>query len=145
MAKFILRSPKSDKEFEQYFYFRWQQLREPLKLPRGSEQDDLEDQAFHCMAIMPNQKIIGVGRINHELNNAMRIRYMAVDQTVQSKGVGSAILQKLIEYAKQKHAKTCWLNAREKACTFYLKQGFEIQDKIESDLNIPHFRMEKKI
>ena len=95
------------------------------------------------MAITPDQKIIGVGRINPDLPHTMRIRYMAVDQCAQGKGTGSAILQKLIEYAKQKNTKLCWLSARESACEFYKKQGFTIKSEIESELDILHFRMEK--
>ena len=143
MTEFILRSPQSPEEFDKYFHFRWQHLRQPLNLPLGSEQDEDEQKSFHCMAIMPDKKIIGVGRINADSSDSMRIRYMAVDQSVQGTGVGSAILRKLIEHAKEQHTKRCWLKAREQACDFYLKQGFAIQGGIESQLPVPHFLMEK--
>ena len=112
MSDYELRSPKSAEEFDKYFYFRWQQLRQPLNLPLGSERDEHEQNSFHCMAVTPDLKIIGVGRVNSESCDVMRIRYMAVDQSVQGKGIGKAILQRLLEYAKEQHARRCWLKAR---------------------------------
>ena len=80
--------------------------------------------------------------MNFESSDLMRIRYMAVDQYVQGKGIGKAILQRLLEFAKKQHAKRCWLRAREPACDFYRMQGFTNQGVITSELDIPHFRME---
>ena len=47
----VYRPPKSEKEFEEYFTFRWKLLRKPLGLERGSEQDELEKSAFHFASL----------------------------------------------------------------------------------------------
>ena len=145
MQKYFLSVPQTPEEFSVYYGFRWQQLREPLNLPLGSEQDDGEDTAYHCMAMTPRQKVVGVGRINQEGRNIMRIRYMAVDECMRGMGLGSAIITRLLNYAVQHNAELCWLNARDKACSFYQKHGFEIVEETETGLNIPHFRMEKRL
>lgn len=143
MQKYLLQQPRTTAEFKSYYHFRWQQLRQPLGMPPGSEQDKNEADAFHCMAVYPDQTIIGVGRINRESSSIMRIRYMAIDKNVQGMGVGSAILNRLLEYAKSQNAQLCWLNARQEACEFYQKHGFEVTEEADTDLQIPHFRMEK--
>ena len=145
MQKCLLLSPRTPEEFKSYYNFRWQQLRQPLNLPPGSEQDDYEADAYHCMAMSPDHKILGVGRINLHAPRVMRIRYMAIDKNVQGRGVGSAILNRLLDYAKTQDAELCWLNARQQACGFYQQHKFAIVGKAETDLQIPHFRMEKYI
>ena len=144
MQNYYICEPVAPEELKAYYSFRWQCLRQPLNMPPGSEQDDNEDGAYHCMAIAGGQNVFGVGRIHQESPGIMQIRYMAVGESMQGEGVGSAILAKLITHAKQQHAKSCWLNAREEACGFYQKHGFEIVGAVETGLNIPHYRMEKR-
>ena len=138
----IYRSPKSKKEFEDYFDFRWQTLRKPLNLLRGSEQDELEDTSFH-IAAYEEQTLVGIGRLHTEINNMGRIRYMAVDPKYRGKGVGSSILRELEDIAQTNNLQACWLNAREDAIPFYLKNGYEIKGEANSELTIEHKRMEK--
>lgn len=140
----VYRSPGSEKEFEDYFNFRWKLLRKPLGLKRGSEQDELEDSAFQ-LAAFNNKKIIAVGRLLIEENNTARIRYMAVDSAFRKQGVGSHLLNELESFAKTKNIKHCWLYSRETATTFYTKNNYKVKGKAESELEIPHMRMEKEI
>lgn len=138
----IYRSPESEKEFEEYFSFRWQLLRKPLGLKRGSEQDALEKTSLH-IAAFHNEKIIAVGRLQIENNDTARIRYMAVDDAIRKQGVGSRLLEELEHLAKTKNVKKFWLYARETAVMFYLKNNYEINGVAASDLEIPHQRMQK--
>lgn len=145
LCKVLLKSPCSESEFAQYYEFRWQQLRKPLNLPRGSEQDEQELNSFHCSAFISEQTIIGVGRLSPEVNNQMRLRYMAVDEKYRHQGVGSLIVNNLLEYAVSNSIKLCWLNAREEALKFYQKNGFEVTERVQTNLPIPHYRMEIKL
>lgn len=140
---FKLCAPVSEEEFTRYFQFRWQQLRQPLQLPLGSEQDALDPQAYHCMAVTTDRTIIGVGRIHLDTPITAQVRFMAVHASYQRRQVGSLILEELLLYAKSVGAKTCWLNARASARDFYQAQGFSVVGEIDSLLGIPHFRMEK--
>jgi len=137
-----LTSPSTAAEFERYYQFRWQQLRKPLNLPKGSEQDEYESISFHCIAVDSSQEIIAVGRITPESDNQMRIRYMAVADQYQHQGLGSMILRALLRYAQQQNISMCWLNARVEAVSFYEKNGFSVVGCSETDLAIPHKRME---
>jgi len=138
----IYRSPNSEKEFTEYFSFRWELLRKPLRLERGSEKDQLEDSAFH-IAAFNNKEIIGVGRFQIEKDTTARIRYMAVDHKFRKQGIGSNVLSALEEQAIENKIQTCWLLAREEALQFYLKNNYEVKGEAASDLEIPHQRMQK--
>ena len=139
---YSILTPQSDEEFGRYYYFRWLQLRKPLGMPVGSEKDQLELSAYHCMAVNVEESVIGIGRIHVHSEHEMQIRYMAVDKAYQRNGVGSGIIQNLLSHAHKRQVSRCWLNARLEACPFYECVGFENKGAIESDLNIPHFRME---
>ena len=38
-------SPKNKKDFDKYYYFRWEYLRKPLDQKLGTEQDDIENKS----------------------------------------------------------------------------------------------------
>tara|TARA_X000000950_G_C13610116_1_gene534961 strand:+ start:126 stop:581 length:456 start_codon:yes stop_codon:yes gene_type:complete len=136
-----LLSPQTAAEFEHYYFFRWQQLRQPLACPQGSERDDLEHQAQHCMARI-NGRIIGVGRIHQDSDVAAQIRYVAVASDWRARGVGRAILDQLICHAEQYEVQYCWCNARDEAVIFYQRYGFKASAAVQTTLDIPHTRME---
>ena len=138
----IYRSPQSEKEFEEYFTFRWEYLRKPLGLPQGSEQDAFENNANH-IAAFHNEAIIGVGRLQLEDPLNCRIRYMAVASSFRKQGVGSKMLYELENIAHSKNITTCWLLAREAVVPFYLKNNYELNGVAKSELDIPHKRMQK--
>ena len=142
---FTTTSPVTAEEFDRYFQFRWQHLRQPLQFPLGSERDEYETDAFHRMALADDNQIIGVGRIHCANDSHAQIRYMATATAWRRHGVGSAILTDLLEYAVQHNIKTCWLKSRESVSAFYQSHGFEIIGPAESELPVPHVRMEKPL
>jgi len=138
------RTPKSDKEFKDYFTFRWKLLRKPLGLEPGSEQDEFEDSAFQ-LAAYNNENIIAVGRLQFEQNNTARIRYMAVDSSYRKQGIGSRLLYELEKHALANNIENCWLYARDTAVAFYSKNHYKLCGEAASDLEIPHLRMQKNL
>ncbi len=141
----VLTSPKSQDEFDRYYRFRWEQLRQPLNLPAGSERDQFDRISYHCMALTSENVLVGVGSIQPQENSLMRIRYMAVDSHYQRLGIGALIVKDLMAYAANHQAVKCWLNARAHAVKFYQKQGFEIIGEVETELLLPHFKMETSL
>ncbi len=139
---FTLTSPKTNDDLKRYYQFRWEQLRKPLSLPLGSEQDPLDKVSFHSMAVINQHELIGIGTIQPDGIDSMRIRYMAVNREYQRLGVGSAIINMLLEYALENHATKCWLNARSNALEFYQRHGFKLVGEVETEIAIPHFKME---
>ena len=75
-----------------------------------------------------------------------QIRYMAVEERYQGKGIGKKILELLEKNAKKNNAKKIILNARDHVLSFYKSSNYVAIEKYHgSDTGIPHTRMEKKI
>ena len=131
------------KQFEKYYELRWEILRKPWNQPRGSERDDMEDKAIHIMACDGN-KIVGVARLHFNSIKEAQIRYMAVEEGYRRRGIGSMMLRRLEEMAKEKGAEYIILNARENAVNFYKKNRYSIIEKSYVLFNeIQHYKMMK--
>ena len=124
-----LIEPRTPEEFELYYDLRWRILREPWNQPRGSEKDDLEESSYHRMVVNEKRKILGVGRIQINSSEEAQIRYMAIGDGYQNKGIGRLILQSLEKVAEEKKVEFIILQAREHTLTFYQKSRYQIVGK----------------
>ncbi|WED21919.1 bifunctional GNAT family N-acetyltransferase/hotdog fold thioesterase [Vibrio sp. JC009] len=122
---FKLLTPKTENQIEKYYQFRWQVLREPLQLPRGSERDEFDEMSHHRMIVDGRGRPMAAGRLYITPDNEGQIRYMAVKGNKQNRGLGSLILVALESYARQEGVKRLVCNAREISAPFYKKHGFE--------------------
>ena len=140
-----LRRPVTALDFSLYFDLRWRILRERWTSDRESGKDEHEEHAVHLMAFVDNH-LFGVGRLNFNTPTEGRIRYMAVESAFSGLGVGSAILRKLEQVAKDNGATTLVLNARESVVPFYQKHGYFVSgtaDKLFG--SIVHWQMSKNL
>jgi GNAT superfamily N-acetyltransferase len=60
-------------------------------------------------------------------------------------GIGTSIVEKLEEKARALGATYVALNARNVALNFYKSLGYVEIESYESDIKIPHTRMEKRL
>lgn len=121
-----LSEPKTPPEIDAYFEFRWRHLRAPWDMPRGSEKDELEASAMHISASTDSGALIGVGRIHLNSDDEAQIRYMATADSHRGRGVGTAIVARLEQLAKEHGATRVIINARENALPFYQKLGYKV-------------------
>ncbi len=131
---FKLITPKTDNQITKYYHFRWQMLREPLRLPEGSERDEYDEMSHHKMIVDGRGRPMAVGRLYITPDNEAQIRYMAVKPNRRDKGLGSLILVALESYARQEGVKRLVCNAREDAISFYTKNGFESQGELSDQI-----------
>ncbi len=142
-------SPESHSEFQQYFNLRWRILRKPWNQPQGSERDETDkrstDCCYHLMAT-ENSIVCAVARLELATKNLSQLRYMAVVDAYQNRGIGGKIIKHLEDYARNKNSIELFLNARENAVGFYQSQGYRITEKsyILFD-SIQHFKMIKRL
>lgn len=140
-----VREPKTAEEFGLYYDLRWHILREPWHRGRESARDELEEGAFHLMALKDGA-VVGVGRLHFNSADEAQVRYMAVEAGQQRHGVGSRILEALEWHARERGARRVVLNAREGAIAFYRRHGYELEDAVETAFEcIPHWRMTKAV
>jgi predicted GNAT family N-acyltransferase len=142
---FEIRSPTSEEEWERYDNFRWEVLRKPLKMSHIPLKDNLEEASIHLMGVTSEGKILACGRLHLNTSYEAQIRYMGVCEDFRRSGIGSKMLKKLEDDAIKQGANQIILNARENAVPFYKSLGYFEVGPYESDIQIPHTRMEKKI
>ncbi|MGC9420961.1 YiiD C-terminal domain-containing protein [Vibrio sp.] len=122
---FKLITPKTENQLNKYYYFRWQMLREPWRMPIGSERDEYDVMSHHRMIVDGRGRPMAIGRLYITPDCEGQIRYMAVKSSRRNKGMGSLLLIALESLAQQEGAKRLVCNAREDAIAFYTKNGFE--------------------
>ena len=145
MNNLEFRVPKDKKEFNEYDLFRWRLLRKPIGKTIESLKDEYEDKSFHLIGVIDNQ-IVACGRLHFIDDSKAQIRYMAVDEKYQRKGLGSSILSLLESHAKKNNADKVILNARDHAIKFYATAKYKILKRYYgSDTGIPHTTMIKDI
>jgi predicted GNAT family N-acyltransferase len=142
---YTIKSPETELEWDKYFNFRWEMLRKPLGMSKETLKDELEDESHHLVAVDEQKEVIGGGRLHFNNNREGQIRYMAVSNTIQRKGLGSAIVSELEAIAREKGIQEMVLNARENAISFYLSMGYKETGPYKSDTGIPHITMCKKL
>lgn len=122
-----IRAPETPAEWAAYYDLRYRILRQPWGASRGSERDDLENIAIHRIAVeTATGRIIGCGRIHRRPDGTAQIRFMAVEEGFQRKGIGSMLLDSLEQWARDQGIRTIILNARTTAVNFYHRQGYRV-------------------
>ena len=140
------RSPASPAEWDAYFDLRWRLLRHPWGQPRGSERDSLDESAFHLLVLDDRGRALACGRLHLNSPAEAQVRYMAVDENVQGRGYGSAILAGLEAEAARLQVSEIVLNARDKAIEFYRSHGYVAIGEAETLFGaVQHVKMSKTI
>lgn len=110
-------------------------------VPVDLEWDNDDQTAQHVIAKTENGDVIATARL---LNNG-HIGRMAVLEPFRFQGIGTKMLNRLIEKARQNGLKDVFLNAQISAVNFYTKAGFCIVGNEFMDAGIPHYKMVKKL
>lgn len=106
-------------------------------VPLALEWDEHDATASHLLARDATGQPIGTGRLLPDGH----IGRMAVLTEWRGRGVGSALLRRLLETARQQGQTQLALNAQCSAVPFYQHFGFVAEGPIFDDAGIPHRRM----
>lgn len=106
---------------------RYEILRKPWNKPKDTATDELESQSVNAY-IEEQGKIIACGRLQDNGGGTGQVRYMAVAEGQQGKGLGKLILNRLEEEALSMGIRTIELQARENAVEFYKAKGYTIKE-----------------
>lgn len=137
MLNIEVRPVKNQQELEDMYYQRWLVLRAPVEMNRGTEKDKYDSTAFHLVAVC-NDRVIGSARLRELSEELGSIAYVSVLPEFRNQGIGTKLIEKLIEKAKEKNLKRLRLMTRLTALDFYKRLGFlEIGDPFDF-LDIPH-------
>lgn len=132
------------KDYEEMVDLRMKVLLDPIGIPRSyinpaKEKDDILVGAFE------QDKLIGCCILTHVDHFTLQLRQMAVDQSLQTKGVGRNIISFAEQIAKEKGYQMLMMHARDTVMAFYEKCGYAIAGEQFFEVGIGHHRMEKRL
>jgi N-acetylglutamate synthase-like GNAT family acetyltransferase len=115
------------KTLEEIIQLRYEILRKPWNKPIETATDELENQSVNAY-IEHKGALIACGRLQDNGKGIGQIRYMAVSDAFQGKGLGKGILKKLEREALAMGIDTIELQARENALEFYKANGYIVKE-----------------
>jgi len=143
---YSVKIASTNQQLNSILKLRYEVLRKPWSQTIDSATDQLEHKSIN--AFIQNNKgvFIACGRLQENENKIGQIRFMAVDQNYQGKGLGKLIITSLEEKAKDLQLNKIQLQARENAVSFYKNNGYVMIEKTFLLWDqIQHFLMEKQI
>ena len=102
-----------------------------------------DEQALH-FAVLENQEIICVASLYVNENSA-RLRKFATLDAFQGKGIGSTMIDHLINNLKKQGIHYLWFDARESALGFYQRFGFETTGELFYKSDVAYYKMYKNL
>ncbi len=121
-------------------------LRKPWKQDPATASDVMESKSINAYIENENKEVIACGRLQENEGKVGQIRFMAVSDKYQGKGLGKIIVKCLEDQAKKIGLRTIELQARENAVDFYKNCGYSIKEKSFLLWGIiQHYLMEKEL
>lgn len=140
IRKFSIES----KEYAKALALRTEVLRKPLGLEFTAAELNKDKEDIH-FGLFEGDKIIACLTLTKADNERMKMRQVAVDFDAQGKGFGSKLSKAAEEFAKENGYRIMFCNARKVAVPFYEKLGYKIVSDEFTEVNIPHYTMEKQL
>jgi predicted GNAT family N-acyltransferase len=114
---------------------------EEQRVPRALEVDELDPVALHLLARDAAGRPIGTGRLAPD----GRIGRMAVLAEWRERGVGAALLERLVALARERGLREVVAAAQVRAVGFYERFGFRAEGPEFDDAGIPHRTMRRRV
>ena len=103
-------------------------------VPEEEEWDGLDPECVHVLAEGPDGMAIGTAR----MTAGGKLGRMAVRGDFRTRGVGTAMLEALVDLARNRGLRRVVLDAQVRALGFYEKRGFAAEGPVFMDAGIPH-------
>jgi predicted GNAT family N-acyltransferase len=119
-------------------------LRKPLGLVFTPEQLRAENNDIH-VACFEGDKLVGCLILVPHDNGKVKMRQVAVAESHQRKGIGTLMCKFSHQWAIDNNYASMYCHARDVAEPFYTKLGYSIISAPFTEVNIKHWKMEKKL
>lgn len=120
-------------------------LRKPLGLEYTAEQLSREWLDTHLACFDQKDELIACLILTKLDENSVKMRQVAVDDTLQGKGIGTILVEASERWAKANGYRRIEMHARETAVPFYVRLGYQKIGQQFLEVNIPHFKMAKDL
>ena len=115
------------------------------KIPAAMEWDDADAGSVHAVAFNRFGAPLGTGRLLEHVPGVAKIGRMAVRQAVRGSQVGRAVLDALLQVARQRGDREAILHAQMSAAPFYQRAGFIARGPAFEEAGIPHVEMVRSL
>jgi predicted GNAT family N-acyltransferase len=132
------------KEQKESIELRRKILRFPIGLDFNAEDLESENTQFHFAAFL-DAKLVAVLIMVKYGQSVVKMRQVAVDDHLQGKGIGKALVLYSENWAIANQLSQIQLHARSNAVPFYKSMQYEIIGDQFLEVGIPHFKMQKML
>ena len=139
MAHLEVRQIDSPAELDDVFRIRHIVFVEGQDVPPDREWDGLDGDAEHVIALADGIPV-GCARIRFPGGKA-KIERLAVLPQYMGRGVGSAVMEYLVDHAWKRDVDEIYLHAQLTTLDFYSRFGFAPRGEVFDDANIDHKEM----
>ena len=138
-----MRPIRGRDEFERAFAIRRTVFIQEQRVPESIERDEFDLTAIHVIAL-DGDRVVGTGRLAR-IRGVPRIGRMAVLPPYRGRGVGKAILLKLLEAARAEKIPEVHLAAQLPVEGFYAKLGFLPYGEVFAEAGLLHRMMRQPL
>jgi YbgC/YbaW family acyl-CoA thioester hydrolase len=111
------------------------------KIPAEMEWDGTDPSCTHAVAYNRFGVALATGRLMEHVPGVAKIGRMAVRQAMRGSRVGRAVLDALMDAARQRGFREAVLHAQVSAAPFYARAGFAERGPVFEEAGIPHVEM----
>jgi predicted GNAT family N-acyltransferase len=112
------------------------------RVPEDLEFDERDPVCVHVLATSAGV-LVGTGRIDLEAGG--KIGRVAVLAAHRRSGVGTAVMERLHDVARDRGASRVWCNAQISARPFYERLGYRVTSEPFEEAGIMHVRMDRPL
>jgi N-acetylglutamate synthase-like GNAT family acetyltransferase len=131
-------------EFAQMVELRNRVLRRPLGLLLSASDIEKDARDIHFVAVIGGE-MVGCLILTEIDKETARMRQVAVDSSVQGRGVGRKLVEAFETRAQSLGFSKIILYARDSAIPFYLKLGYEAFGEPFTEVTLVHRKMRKSL
>ena len=132
---------QSDTDIQNAFRLRHKVFVVEQHVPEEMELDEFDAQAIHVVA-KDDDQVVGTGRLLVE-NNKGHIGRLAVNKIYRRQHIGSGIMSKFEEIAKERNLTELYFHAQTHAQKFYELLGYTPRGEKFDEAGIEHVEMYK--
>jgi YbgC/YbaW family acyl-CoA thioester hydrolase len=120
---------------------RTQVFLEEQQIPAEMEWDAVDPDCVHALACNRFGVPLATGRLHEHVPGVAKIGRMAVLASMRGSRIGRAVLDALIQHARERGDREALLHAQCSAAPFYSRAGFFERGPVFEEAGIPHIEM----
>ncbi len=115
------------------------------RIPAELEYDDADPSCVHALAVNRFGMPLATGRLLEHVPGVAKIGRMAALRSMRGSGVGRAVLDALMQAARERGFREAVLHAQLSAAGFYTRAGFAERGPVFEEAGIPHVEMVRSL